>query len=64
MASADTLITIRDVAARLNTTERHVRSLVHRNAIPYLKVGRLVRFDPVDVDAWLEDNRQAPELSA
>lgn len=60
MASADTLITIRDVSQLLNTTERHVRSLVQTDRIPYLKVGRLVRFDPSDVHAWLEDNRHTP----
>jgi excisionase family DNA binding protein len=33
---------------------RFVRRLVAERRIPFLKVGRSVRFDPADVDAWLE----------
>lgn len=42
------------VAAYLSTTPRHVRELVYRRTIPYLKVGRLVRFRRADIEAWLD----------
>ncbi|MCP4960332.1 MAG: helix-turn-helix domain-containing protein, partial [Actinomycetia bacterium] len=34
-----------------------VRRLVAQRRVPYLKVGKFVRFDPVDLDAWLEGCR-------
>ncbi|NNF68410.1 MAG: helix-turn-helix domain-containing protein [Acidimicrobiia bacterium] len=45
------------VAAYLHTTERHVRALVARRAIPYLKVGKYLRFDQADIDDWLDSSR-------
>jgi hypothetical protein len=37
---------------------RHVRRLVAERRIPYLKWGHLVRFDPVEIAAWLDAARQ------
>jgi excisionase family DNA binding protein len=42
------------LAERLQITERHVRRLVAERRIPFVKVGRFVRFDPVAVAAWLD----------
>jgi excisionase family DNA binding protein len=39
---------------------RHIRRLVHEKRIPYIKWGHLIRFDPGDIKAWLEDNRRPP----
>lgn len=55
--AATTLIDVPAVALRLGTSERHVRQLVTDRRIPYTKVGRLLRFDPVEIDAWLDQNR-------
>jgi excisionase family DNA binding protein len=51
------LLNIPAAAARLDITERHLRELIYQKRIPYAKVGRLVRFDPADLDAWLEANK-------
>jgi excisionase family DNA binding protein len=45
------------VAALLATSVRHVQRLVSEQRIPYLKVGRFVRFDPAEVSAWLDEQR-------
>jgi excisionase family DNA binding protein len=45
-------------AAYVGTTERHLRQLVYRRAIPSLRVGKLVRFLPDDLDTWLLSNRR------
>lgn len=45
-------------AQRLGITRRHLRALRERREIPVVKVGRLVRFDPDDLDIWANDNRQ------
>ena len=42
-----------DVARELECSVRHVRKLVSENRIPYLKIGRLVRFSPLRVREWL-----------
>jgi len=55
------LLTIDQVAAHLGTSPRHIRRLIAERRVPYLKVGRLVRFDPNDVAGWLEDSRRPQE---
>ena len=52
------LLDLPAVAERLNVNERHVRRLVAERRIPYLKWGHLLRFDPVEIAAWLEQARQ------
>lgn len=43
------------LASLLNTTERHLRRLVAERRIPFVRVGRFIRFDPAAVGRWLED---------
>lgn len=47
------LVDIAEAAARLGVTERHVRRLVSERRIDFVKVGRLVRFDPRALDRWI-----------
>ena len=47
------LLDIGDAAECLGTTERHMRALIANRKIDYIKVGRLVRFDPSTLDAWI-----------
>jgi excisionase family DNA binding protein len=54
------LIDITAVAQRLGVQVRHVRRLVHERRIPYIKWGHLLRFDPADIDMWIERSRIAP----
>jgi len=55
------LLDITAVADRLGTSVRHVRRLVFERRIPHTKVGGFVRFDPTEVDDWLEQMRRGPE---
>ena len=50
------LLDIKEAAERLGTTERHIRALIADRKIDYIKVGRLVRFDPSALDAWIVAN--------
>jgi excisionase family DNA binding protein len=50
----DRLLTVAQVAKRLNVTERFVRRLVAERRIAIQRVGRHVRFREEDVDAFLE----------
>lgn len=58
------LVDIATVARRLGVDVRHVRRLVHERRIPYVKWGRLLRFDPADIDAWIEAARVSPRSTA
>lgn len=49
-----TLLTAVDVAERLAVSQSTVRMWVSRNEIPYIRLGRLVRFRQEEVEAWLQ----------
>ena len=55
------LLTLKQVAEQLNVNEGHVRRLVFERRIPYLKWGHLLRFDPVEVEQWLDHARIAAD---
>jgi excisionase family DNA binding protein len=44
------------VCEHLGISERHLRDLRYRRSIPYVKVGRKVRFRGAEIEAWLEAN--------
>ena len=57
------LLDIDTAAKRLAVPERFMRRLVAERRIPYLKVGKYIRFDPADLDDWLADCRvDVPKL--
>ena len=57
---AKQLLTIAQVAHRLNVEVRHVRRLVHERRIPFIKWGHLLRFDPDELQAWIDGHRNDP----
>lgn len=52
------LVDIATLATRLGDSERHIRRLVAERRIPYLKVGRHVRFDAAEIVRWLDEGRR------
>lgn len=54
------LLDIDAVALALGVTHRHVQRLVAERRIPFLKVGRFVRFDPGALNVWLDEQRVEP----
>jgi excisionase family DNA binding protein len=59
--SAPPLLDVAALADRLGVTERFVRRLVAERRVPFVKLGKFIRFDPRDIESWLEDAR-VPEL--
>lgn len=53
------LVDIDTLAELLQTTPEHVRGMVFRHTIPFVKVGHYVRFDLDKIDRWLAENEQA-----
>jgi excisionase family DNA binding protein len=56
----DDLLTVEQVAERLNTPVRFVRRLVAERRIPFTKLGRYVRIRREDVEAFVEAGRVEP----
>ncbi len=54
------LMDIETLAVRLGVSVRFVRRLVAERRMPFLKIGKFIRFDPADVDAWIESRRVGP----
>jgi excisionase family DNA binding protein len=53
----DTLLSVEHAAERLGTSVRFVRRLIAERRIAYVKVGRHVRLDPADVEAFIATSR-------
>lgn len=48
-----------DAAAEyLGYTPKQLRSLVERRQVPFMKVGRALRFDIRRLDRWIEQSHQ------
>ena len=58
------MLTLAELCEWLNITERHARKLVERDAIPYRKVGRLLRFPEAEIEEWSHPSHTAsPQLN-
>ena len=56
-ARSASLLGVRELADVLGTNERFVRRLIAERRLPFHKVGKYVRFDPRDIEAWLSEHR-------
>jgi excisionase family DNA binding protein len=51
------LMDLPTVAKYLGVSERHIRRLVQERRIPFIKWGHPLRFDPDEIDAWVDTKR-------
>ncbi len=58
------LLNIETLAQLLGVGPRHVRRLVAERRIPYIKWGHLIRFDPAEIQHWIDAYRRRPDRSA
>lgn len=59
------LIGAREFAEKLGVSPRMLEDLIARGQVPqYIRLGRLRRWDEVQVDAWLDKQFQQPPCSA
>lgn len=54
------LIDIAGLAEHLNVTERFVRRLVEERRIPFLKIGKFIRFHPDEIRIWVAATKVDP----
>ncbi len=52
------LMTIQEAADFLACSVVGVRWMIRHRHLPYRRVGRLLRFHPVELDAWTKGHRQ------
>ena len=57
------LLTLKELAKRTNTSEAFWRKVVFERRIPIVKVGRLVRINPSDVEAFLAARTRPAKVS-
>jgi excisionase family DNA binding protein len=52
------LIDVPALAVELGVTQRFIRRLVAEDRVPFLKIGKFVRFDPREIDKWVDECRR------
>lgn len=52
------LLDIEGAAEHLSVSPHFIRRLVRERRVPFVKLGRLVRFDPADLEAYIEAGRR------
>jgi excisionase family DNA binding protein len=58
------LLTMRQAAQMLAIGERTMWELTRRGAIPCVRIGRSVRYSPLDLQAWIEAQKRLGSTSA
>jgi excisionase family DNA binding protein len=53
----DKLLTLEEAAERLGTSVRFLRRLIAERRIAFVRVGRHVRIDPADLEAFIAAGR-------
>ena len=51
------LLDIDGLAANLGVKTSFIRRLIHERRIPFLKIGKFIRFHPQDIEKWIRDQR-------
>jgi excisionase family DNA binding protein len=51
------LLSVKDLARVLNCGRTTAWTLIHTRQVPSIRIGRLVRISPEDLDAYIRKNR-------
>jgi excisionase family DNA binding protein len=52
-----TLVDIEAVSSSFGISMRQVRRFVAEGTMPFVRVGHLIRFDPVELNEWIDARR-------
>ena len=50
----ETLMTIADLAERMQITESVIRKHILKKVVPYIKIGAAIRFVPSEIEEWIK----------
>jgi len=53
------LMTYQEVAMQLDLSVRYIAKLVALDEIPYVKIGKAVRFNPIKIKEWVDKKSNA-----
>jgi len=56
LPKVEPLLTEQEAAAVLGTTIHHLRRL-RQDGMPFIRVGRFIRFRRIDLERWIENQR-------
>lgn len=59
MKRQEQLLKPEDVARILNVARKTVVIMAREERLPHVRVGRRYRFDPTEIDRWIQQNRGA-----
>jgi excisionase family DNA binding protein len=62
MENGERLIDIVELGRRTNVKVATLRKMVYQNRVPYVRIGRLIRFRPSQIDIWLDSLGNGPKL--
>jgi excisionase family DNA binding protein len=62
MAEGKRLLRTREAANHTGLSVQYLSELARTGQIPCFKVGSVYRWDPAELDAWLEQHRQGPKV--
>lgn len=54
------LLDVHGAAQRLGVSVRFVRRLVEQRRVPFMKIGKFIRFDPATLDEWARSQSVEP----
>ncbi len=58
MSGLPTLLTTAEAAERLQLKEGTLREYQRRGLVPFIQLGRQIRYDAADLAAWLDTIKQ------
>ncbi len=53
------LLTTEELCKMLKVRESYIRNLRSQKRIPYVKLGRLVRYKATDIEQWIKSGRSS-----
>jgi len=54
-------LTVEELCQLLKLKKSYIYDLTYRKKIPFIKIGRHLRFDLEEIQKWLENNKIIPE---
>jgi excisionase family DNA binding protein len=57
MKNNDELLTIAELSNLLNVKPSWLRSMVFKKQIPFLKIGKHIRFSKAEIQKWIEERK-------
>jgi len=58
------MLNVHELSKDLNLSESGIYQMVSQRKIPFVKIGRSVRFDSEDIQKWLQEKKMLSEKVA